>query len=217
MRVWKDFAIVSFACLVGLLYGVIFTAQVLGLAKIYTAWLVIPTTLVVSAGAAWLYLRLGGREFLAGIFEQGAPDQKQRTLDRILLLCGLAIILLLVVAPTTAWPYSPVSETLTWDAGAYHFPKALEMVKTGSAWDLTISYGEYPFGYESLIAFAGLLTHNTVLFGAAHMLTCLYLVFGLWFILRRFSGLPAGISLFLSGFLLMSGVFTQIESNLWTI
>jgi hypothetical protein len=122
--------------------------------------------IVVGVAVTWLYLRRGGVEFFAGIFAPPVEQKKQRILDYTILACAAALVILLIVLPTAAWPYSPISETLHWDAGLYHFPKALEMVKTGSAWDLSIPYGEYPFGYESLIAFAGLLTRNSSLFGA---------------------------------------------------
>jgi hypothetical protein len=43
-----------------------------------------------------------------------------------------------MMVPLARWPYSPVSDVLHLDAGAYHFPKAIELYKTGT-------YGYYPF------------------------------------------------------------------------
>jgi hypothetical protein len=214
--------VVCFAGLLGSLYGILFTAQVLGMLKIYTAVLAVPLTVVVSVATGWLYLRLGGWQFLHAVLDLpdaalGLQNPKGSLLNAVLLVGGMALVLCLIVVPVAGWPYTPISETLHWDAGIYHFPKALEMVKTGSAWDLTISYGDYPYGYESLFAFSALLTRDGSLFGAAHLLTCLYLWMTLWLLLRRVTGLPPGVVLFLSSFLLLSGVFPEIESNLWWI
>ena len=61
----------------------------------------------------------------------------------------LSILVILNIVPNINWPNNTLEDRLDWDAGEYHFPKAVELYKTGSVWDFSISYGEYPFGYES--------------------------------------------------------------------
>ncbi len=204
-----------YAVLIGILYGVIGVAQLLGFIEFYLPWLAIPLSIGLSVLAAGAYWRTSG-QFYSQVFpsEQSGPG---RWLDRALYACGILMVVLLIVIPVAGWPYTSISETLNWDAGAYHLPKALELLKTGSSWDMTISYGEYPYGYESLFSLAGALTRDGSLFGAAHLLTCLYFLFTLWLLVLRYTGLPGGASFFLSAFITMSGVLAQIDSNLWWV
>lgn len=209
---WK-IPLILFTLLLGMLYAAVAAASVLGMIGIYRQGLVIVFVIAVTAGVAWLYLRHGGWDFFRAVFEQ---PKNTSLLDGVLLGLGAILIVVLLVIPIAAFPYSPLMDKLNWDAGFYHFPKALELVVSGSVRDLSIAYGEYPFGGEALFALAAVLTRDTALFGVAHLLTVLLLCLSLWFLLRRFTGLPAGVSLFLASLLMLSGAL-DIEWNVWRI
>ncbi len=199
--------------LLGLLYGGIASAQVLGLFKIYTPFTALVFTLVLGAAAIWGYLRSGGGSFLRSFLPAEKPHN--RLLETSAYIGGV-LLLALQVIPLAGYPYSPISETLNWDAGNYHFPKAIELYRTGSAWDLSISYGEYPFGYESLLALTLCLRGDAFLFGAVHALITLFLSLTLWFLAQRYTRLPPGLLFFGVNALLVSGAL-PFESNLWWI
>ncbi len=192
------------AALLSFFFAEVFTAQILGLLGIYRAWSAISLTVLLTGAALWFYLRRDGGWFAAA-FPGEMPFP--RRLDALLFALGLGLFLLLVVYPVTAWPYSIVSETLHWDAGAYHFPKAVELYKTGSVWDLSIPYGEFPFGYESLLAFALLLAGKETFFGAVHALIALSVFLSIWLLARRYLRLPSGVLLFGVAILALSELF----------
>jgi hypothetical protein len=102
---------------------------------------------------------MGGLKFLNSFFNASKKSSRTNEFLAITLyIGGIILFFLIFFIPLVLWPYSPVNDTLTWDAGLYHFPKAIEMYKSGSAWDLSIAYGDYPFGYESLLGFTLCLT-----------------------------------------------------------
>lgn len=208
--------IVLFLGLQSLLAGFILPAQVLGLLGIYRPALVIPSILLVTALTLWASLHYGW-EFYQKVFPPLEINGRRAWLDAGIGLAAFVILILLVVLPVARWPFSPISETLHWDVGAYHFPKALELLNTGSANDFSISYGEYPFGYESLFSAAAMLDRSGHLFGAAQLLGVLYFVFAFWFLLRRFTGLPAGITFYFVAALSTAGVFLWVSRTPWFI
>ncbi len=147
------------------------------------------------------------------------PDdehERPNLLETVLYAAGLILLVLLILLPVIRWPASPIATSLEWDAGAYHFPKAIELYATGSAWDFTISYGEYPFGYESLLALGLSITASEALFGLVHGLINLTLVLSLWLLARRYTKLPGGFLFFLTNLLVLSGML-PVESNLWWV
>jgi hypothetical protein len=179
-----------FAVLLCFIFAQVIAAQVLGLLGIYRLWVALPATLLLTAGATYLYLRWGGQGFFAS-FQQETTFP--RWLDWALYAVGAVLIILLVLAPAAGWPYSPISETLNQDAGAYHLPKAVELYRTGNVWDLSIPYGEYPNGYESMLSFGLLLSGNETFFGAMHALTNLLVLLSLWLLARRLTRIPGGL------------------------
>ncbi|HEY3345193.1 MAG TPA: hypothetical protein VGJ97_09715, partial [Anaerolineaceae bacterium] len=214
----NDAPIVTFGLLTGLFYGVIATAQVLGMTGWYhPAALVVAVTLVASTLAAWGYFRIGAsqRQFFPALRREAGLTEGSSGWDLALLTAGLAILVLLILIPLIRWPLTPVNETLHWDAAAYHFPKAIELYRTGSTWPLTIAYAEYPFGYESLLSFALTLTGNTILFGAVHAFISLYLFLTLWLLGRRYTRLPDGLLVFLVSLLLFSGRMLKGGNPFW--
>lgn len=205
-----------YIALLALLFGAILSGQVLGFLKLYTPAAAMILTLAAAVAACWLYIRGGGLTFLQNITAADDEGNTPTLFETVLYAAGLVLLVLLVLLPVIRWPASPIATSLEWDAGAYHFPKAIELYSTGSAWDFTISYGEYPFGYESLLALGLSLTGSEALFGLAHGLINLYLVLSLWLLARRYTRLPGGLLFFLTNLLLLSGML-PVESNLWWV
>lgn len=212
----KPFPLYLYIALLALLFGAIFAGQMPGFLKLYSPALAILTSVVAAAAAFFVYLRSGGLRFLKEITEFQEEKNPPSLLDTALFAAGLTLLVLLILLPVVRWPASPIATSLEWDAGAYHFPKAIELYTSGSAWDFTISYGEYPFGYESLLALGLSLTGSEALFGLVHALINLYLTLSLWLLARRYTRLPGGLLFFLTCLLLLSGAL-PVESNLWWV
>lgn len=79
---------------------------------------------------------------------------------------------------------------------------------------MTIDYGDYPYGYETIVAFFYILNGNGFLIGMVHSIITLLLFLTIWFLGIRYTSIPHSVMFFLSGLLLASG-FLPIESNLW--
>jgi hypothetical protein len=212
----KQLPLYIYIALLALLFGAILSGQVLGFLKLYTPALAIIFSLIAAIAACWLYIRNGGLTFLQTVTATGDEEDKTTLLETVLYVAGLILLVLLVLLPVIRWPASPIATSLEWDAGAYHFPKAIELYSTGSAWDFSISYGEYPFGYESLLAMGLSITASEALFGLVHGLINLTLVLSLWLLARRYTQLPGGLLFFLTNLLVLSGMI-PVESNLWWV
>lgn len=214
-RRFPSLPVTLYGVLTGLFYGVIFSGQVLGLAGLYRSpWVIVPFALVGSGIASWLYFRQG-KAFFEALTTGRHASTRRPLLDWVLLSAGVLILVLLVLVPLIRWPLSPINEILHWDAGAYHFPKAIELFRTGSAWPLTIAYAEYPFGYESLLSFGLVLTGNEALFGTIHAFIALYLLLTIWLLGRRYTHLPDGILVLSTSLLLFSGRFVPSSNPFW--
>jgi len=129
---------------------------------------------------------------------------------------GLLILVALVLIPVGRWPLSHAGDWFPWDAGAYHFPKAVELMTGGSIWDMSIAYADYPFGYESLLAMALLITGDTALFGFVHVLIVLFFISAFWMAARRITKMDGGLLFFLIVMLLLSDHFFQFL-NMWRV
>jgi hypothetical protein len=209
-------AMVLFAMVLSFFYGVIAISQILGIAGIYKASLVIPLALALGGTVFYLYTRLG--KPFNDSFSKPCKLPRNLWLTLAFLISGLALYILLIFFPLAHWPFSPISNGLPWDAGLYHFPKAAEMISTGSAWDLSISYGEYPFGYESLVAFALSLSHSGFLIGSVHALLSLFLLLPMVLLVARYTQLPlAPVILLISLLFLGYQIARGFDSNIWWI
>jgi len=204
-----------FVPVLGILYGVMAAGQILGTVKLYYSWLVLPFSLILSTLVVVIYYRIG-KDFLHSIFMDSPEKPWSRWLEVAFLVSGLGLYLLLVFYPLVHWPFSPIMAELPWDAGLYHFPKSVEMIVTHSSWDLSISYGEYPFGYESLIAVAFLLNRPGFLIGAVHALISLFLLLSMWLLIIRRTKTPVGPVLLLLILLFLSKqMVPNFDSNIW--
>ena len=198
---------------ISIFYGMIASGQILGIAELYYSWLVLPFSLVLSAVVVFVYYRFG-KDFLHS-FTNSPEERCSRWVEAAFIISGLGLYLLLVFYPLVHWPFSPLTSQLPWDAGLYHFPKAAEMIITHSSWDLSIAYGEYPFGYESLIAVAFLLNRPGFLIGAIHALISLFLLLSMWLLIIRRTKTPTGPALLLLSLLLLSKQMAPNLSSAW--
>lgn len=203
----------TFLLLLSLIYGVMAAGQFLGFTNLYYPWLVLSLSLIL-AGIAFLLYRRFNRDFqFIQTKETAVPHS--RWLDGAFLASGLAVFFLLIFYPLLHWPSSPITMELPWDAGLYHFPKAIEMIVTHSSWDLSIAYGEYPFGYETLIAAAFLINRAGLLVGVVHALIALFLLLAMWLLTARRTRVPAALIMMLVVFLLVSKQMFPLLSNPW--
>jgi len=190
-----------------LLYSVIFAAQVLGFLGLYNLWIALPLVLLVFGGSLYLYFKSSSTD--------KSPTTFSPKLDLFFGLCAVVLIVFIIAIPLLLWPTSPAGKTLTWDAGLYHFPKAVELFRTGSMWGMNVCYAEYPLGYESFLSFI-LLLSGPALFGTAHLILALFLIAALWALARRTTGLPSGMLLLGTVLVLLSGFFNN-DTNPWWI
>ena len=216
-RWFERFLTITFVVLICLIFGVVISGQILGFLKLYKPILVIACTLLFTGVSLFIFFRVGGLNFLYSFFNTSEKTSRiNDLLTAALYIGGIILFVLLFFIPLVLWPYSPVNDTLTWDAGLYHFPKAIEMYKSGSAWDLSIAYGDYPFGYESLLGFTLCLTNSEVLFGSVHAIIALFFLLSLWLLAKRYTKISSAVIFFLCNLLLLSGLL-KIDSNIWWI
>ncbi len=197
--------------LVCLIYSLIFAGQVLGFFGIYLNWIAIPLAVIVFGVSAYFTFKS------LPVSDDGPGGASAFSkVDVLFGLCALALVALLVALPLILWPASPAGKSLTWDAGLFQFPKAVELFRSGSMWDMNVCYAEYPLGYEALLSFGLLLTRNTALFGPVHFILALFLVASLWLLAKRYTRLPSGLLLFGIMAVLLSG-FLNKDNNPWWV
>lgn len=207
----RSVPVLVFSYLLWVLYGVIAASQVLGMLGVQQAWSGVLSLAIsiISLVTGLLYLKS-----LPVEDERPTPFSK---LDLFMGLCAVVLIVALIAVPLTRWPASPAGKTLTWDAGLYHFPKAVELFRSGSMWNMNVCYAEYPLGYESLLAFAlSSAKDGAASFGVIHFILALFLIASLWVLARRYTGLPSGLLLLGIVLILLSG-FINKDNNPWWI
>ena len=210
-----NFAWLLFFILLGGLYGTVAAGQILGFLKLFYPIPVFILSVILSVAAIGLLLKYA-KPFLESVLEW--RSRPLTWLDYACYFAGILLLVALILIPIIRWPYSAVSTNLYWDAGLYHFPKAIEMVKSGSAWDLTIAYGDYPFGYESLIALVFAFTHSTLLFGTVHALITAFFILSLWLLACRITRLaPALLFLIISIACCSLTLLHNLVGNPWDI
>jgi hypothetical protein len=204
--------IIFYGLVLSLLYGIIAAAQVLGFLGLYQPLPTAALSILLTALAAFLYFREHSFPKTPSGSENPNPDLSSPAANKTSLLsagfiaAAMVLFILLIALPLLRWPASPIGRSLTWDAGAYHFPKAVELYRSASTWDLSVPYGDYPFGYESLLSFGLTLTGDETLFGTVHLLGAAFFCLTLWRLARRYTNLPSGFLLFLSVCALVVGV-----------
>jgi len=195
-----------FQILLVLLFSIIFSAQFLGFLKIYN----IVTASVLSIAMSMLVFWFWKEKKPIQLFDQnddknGFANHRNQGLFSLIFYLLSIFLLILMIVPIANWPMNTMEKELNWDAGAYHFPKAIELYKTGSVWDFSISYGEYPFGYESLLSFDLLLSDNLSLFPVTHVFIAIFFILSCWFVLIKFTRIPPALLLLTVSVIILSG------------
>jgi hypothetical protein len=191
-----------------LLYGASLATHILAFLGLYRLETFLITAPLAVIGAGWLYTR-GFDAWANAIFPPLPFDPKliparERRLaqyDRACLIAAVILLLLIFLLRVSLFPWSNVGDLVSADAIAYHFPKAFELARTGTLWDVSFLYAEYPIGYEGLVAGGVLLTGTIFPAGLIQALTIILLITTLALLISRYSGLPIGIAL-----LLMTGL-----------
>lgn len=206
----------AFILIFSLLAGVLLTGQLLGFCGIYYTWLVIPLSLLLTGLIAVVLIKKA-LPLLLRLAEPEPGMEKRPILDVCGYLAG-GLLLLLLIVPLALWPYTGINQDLTWDAGLYHLPKAVELVTSHSTWDFTIAYGEYPWGYESLAAFSFLFSSDGSLLGVVHALIAVLFALAFFFLAARFTHLPRGLLFFgVMAVICSFDLARGIESNPWWV
>ncbi|PKO08573.1 MAG: hypothetical protein CVU40_14835 [Chloroflexi bacterium HGW-Chloroflexi-2] len=202
----KKFFFPGYQLLLCILFSIIFSGQFLGVLRIYKDVYAIILSLGLSAFIFWIWRR---KSNFIPFTKENISEKKKKISNRAIInstayLFALLLAVLIFI-PNINWPNNTMEDRLDWDAGEYHFPKAIELYKTGSVWDFSFSYGEYPFGFESLLSFNLLLTDNLDLFSFTHSIIVLLFIISIWLLGMKYTNVPGGIIFLLSTILILSG------------
>jgi|GEM_PF-3996304 len=183
-----------YAVLLSIVFAIVFVAQILGFIGFYTAPIVIPATVVVAILAYIAYQRYG-----VSWFETLSPSESQSKWLRnsILFIC-MMLVTVVFLQRMVLWHQSTLGAIISPDFGAYHSVKAYQLLRDGSAWNLAIPYGQYPFGYESLIAFFMFFVDDIRVTGTVHALIFLLFWLTIALLIVRYSQLPLDASLLIA-------------------
>lgn len=184
--------------LISLIGGLMISAQILGFVGAYHALPVLLLSVVMTCLFAWLYFR---RDYgwHARVFSTPRPISSQ--LHAALIMTALTLLAGVFLLRIALFPTSDAGLLIPADAINYHFVKAYELIRTAGYQDLTLPYGQYPIGYESLASFSLLVTGGWRLFGVLNAGLMLALVLAIYALIRRYSTLPVGVALLLSALL----------------
>ncbi len=181
-----------YSSLIALLTATLLTGHLLGFAGVYTplpALLLMPLlTLLI----AWFY-----RCYAPPWHTQSAstPAIEAPTLKRVLLLSIFIIFTIVFAWRMVTYPYSEFGALIPADFINYHAIKAVDLAYYGTTWNLNIPYGQYPVGYETLVAFPLLLTGHLHDTGLVHLLITLLLWLTLYGLLRRYTAFSPTLAL----------------------
>ncbi len=203
------------AFLLCLFFGFTLAGQVTAFLGIFRLAPVLLLGSALTGLALFVYFRWDEQQLIPYLMHKNADSQRPVWLNRSAYLAALAILALTMLIPLMRWPFSPISDVLHWDAGAYHFPKAIELFKTGTYWDLSIPYGEYPNGFESLLAISLLITGSEALFGTLHALIALFVFLVTWQLLWRYTRLPGGLTALVIAAIYISGKMATAGNPFW--
>ncbi len=206
--------LVLYGLLLSLLYAIVAAGQVLGILRAYTPVAASLFTLAVMILGGWLYFRWIPASFSDSLSPDGTHE-RARLLDWIFYGAGTLVTVVAFVIPLIRWPLAEINEVDFWDAAGYHLPKAIELFRSGSAWDLSIPYGQYPFGFEALLSQGLALSGDTRLFGLIHALIAVFLLLTLWLLACRYSNLAPSLLFFVVSLLLVAGRVVQAGNPWW--
>ncbi|MGJ3237692.1 MAG: hypothetical protein ACFE0Q_03200 [Anaerolineae bacterium] len=190
----RQVCLTGYAVLVSLLFSVVFTAQILAFSGVYRPVLAVPLTVLVTLCAYVGYQRLG----TAWVQTITPTEERSGWLPHLMLVVSASLAVLIFLQRMVLWPQSALGRNIPVDFLGYHSIKVLQLVREGSVWDLGIPYGQYPFGYESLIAFGMFFTHDLRVIGLAHALIFVLFWWTIALLLVRYSHISISLSLLLA-------------------
>jgi len=195
-------------------YSIIFVGSVLGVAGFYKPVYVFPLVFMSTL----LLFKVLYQSNIVDKYQkpEGGYPNENKLSEIVIYAITILLIILVILIPIARWPESIAGDWFPWDAGKYHFPKAVEMVRSGSANDMTIAYGEYPFGYESLLSFCLLVSGDVALFGWMHALINLLFIFSFWLLAKRYTQMRSSFLFLLITLLVLSNFFFKFL-NLWRV
>jgi hypothetical protein len=178
--------------LIALLTATLLTGHLLGFAGVYTplpALLLLPLLLLLLYRA---YRRDDPPWTTPGT---STETRETRTLKRVLLLSAGVIFGVVFAWRMITYPFSEFGALIPADFINYHAIKAVDLAYYGTVWNLNIPYGQYPVGYETLVAFPLLLTGHLHDSGLVHLLITLTLWLTLYGLLRRYTRFSPALAL----------------------
>lgn len=176
-----------------ILTGIVFSAQILAFVEVFQPLTALISSVIAACLFAVLFFRRdsGWRSiFVRGDDSGVMPTLRFTALIAVIVMFGAVFLLRLALYPT-----ADTGLVVPLDALGYHYVKAIELARSGSFWDLTVPYGQFAIGYESLAAFSLSLTGGWRLFGVFNALIVLLLLLTVYLLLRRYSPLPDFIAL----------------------
>jgi len=198
--------------LAGWLLGVatpLLVGQVLAFLRVFSVTTALMLSALVLPGLAWLYAR------------DGAPYTLPRSTSQTLAPAwiGVAVLLwALMVVPVLLWPRSALGGfmggAIAWDVVYYHLPKAADLVQRGHMWNLALPYGQYPLGWETLLALSVGLSHRADGLGPASAVALVGFMLAFAALLHRETDWPVwGTILAVGG--MMFSFYLPVPNNPW--
>jgi len=202
----RNFSEVIFRWMLIIIYSIIITSTILGILTIYKKIYIFIFVPLLILFIHRIWTKKEGITPKSTFRDELCEKQKYNSniINSISLISSL-LLLLLIIIPIINWPMSYTEKKINWDFGLYHLPKAVELWQTGSAWDFSISYGEYPFGYESFLSFILLFTNNISYFSIVHLTIVFLIIISVSMLSWRYLNFPSGTLLLATILVILSG------------
>ena len=179
----------------------------------YTGKRALALSLFILPFLAWHYLQDGlpqSRE------SRDLPTPSRDLYIGLSLLVALLWALMLV--PVFLWPRSSLGSfmhgTIAWDVVYYHLPKAVNLIQEGHFWNLAIPYGQYPVGWESLLALSISINGNAEGLGPATGIALVGFYLSWYVLLQRETAWPGPVVALLVGIMTFS-FYLPVPNNPW--
>ncbi len=182
-----------FALLLAGMFGLVWSAQVLGFLGAHTLPAALTMSVLLSLLAVLAYFRLGSDWFAE--LASSAAARPWSSLDSALLIGAIGLLVTVFLFRMIAWPYSELAASSPADFFSYHAVRVIDLAHSGTLWNLSIPYGQYSNGYESILSFFYLLTGSVQWAGLVQAWTVLLLVWTLALLLLRYGGIPLPLGL----------------------
>jgi len=205
-----------YAFLLSLLFSTMLIANITSFLGIYTPTLVLTATFATTLASFGLY-QWAGKEWKQNSFNPPSTPRNQQSLAWSVIIACILVIGMIFVVRMMMYPYSSLGDNISGDLIGYHGVKAIELVRTGTLWDLDMPYGQYPIGYESLLSSSYLIGQNFHLAGLWQAISLITFQLTVYLLFIRYTTLPNWIAFAVSTALLFIpnfyGLFLLIGKN----